>query len=303
MAPADKKLTVAYGVFSCTLEGFDDPVDAMAEVVERLQDVVRGDPHFGAVPPPPEPRERTHSNLRAPEAGARAAPRPASRDAPGGPEPDEVAPDGRPGHPPSHPAPSGRSRVARAPAPDPDLERLFATTDSRLTDEDASRRNATISHLKAAAAARRTDADARPAAGDATGAWREDLARVVRPSPHDRTLEGRVVPAPPLVLVSAQRVPREPPPPPAPDFPRDWARSGRTGAEALVLAAAAHLVRTTGSAAFSRQRLLALAAEVPEGADREAVQIAVGRLIRAGRLRRDGAGLYALAAGGDGRDG
>jgi hypothetical protein len=78
MAKTPKTLQVSLGSFSCTLEGFDDPVPAMKAVTEYLRDLTARDPAFAArigllaeepavpprstvadpaPPPPPEPAQ------------------------------------------------------------------------------------------------------------------------------------------------------------------------------------------------------------------------------------------------------
>ena len=102
---------------------------------------------------------------------------------------------------------------------EPDLERLFAATDSRLSGAETSRTHANISHLKAAVAARRADSSMDTPKADDTGAYRADLASTVRPrratAEGDARTERPVSRPAPLVLVSSQRVEGEEPAPEA----------------------------------------------------------------------------------------
>ncbi|MCJ8139925.1 hypothetical protein [Falsirhodobacter halotolerans] len=60
MSGQKKILTVSYGTFSCTLEGFDDPINTLQQVTAHFQKLTTADPGFGTgavpalSPAPPE---------------------------------------------------------------------------------------------------------------------------------------------------------------------------------------------------------------------------------------------------------
>jgi hypothetical protein len=51
MAESTKILQVTFGGYSCTLEGFEDPVEAMIVVTEYFRDLAERDPSFAAAEP------------------------------------------------------------------------------------------------------------------------------------------------------------------------------------------------------------------------------------------------------------
>ena len=387
MPPPKKKLTVSYGAFSCTLEGFDDPIAALSDITAQFRDLVAQDRHFGAKPPVPDSDDLRKSDVtqrKAPlavPAGKTYTPEIATAaDGPGDPtapdagddetepavpqdaiwSPPEPAPDfkdddeedpapigeqseaeaeaelaapygpleagdhaweeeiwdegawhfwqadqepeeaddsievGGPPDPGPREAPHPGRPAARGELGAPEAERLFAATDSRLTEGDASRRHESFSHLKAAVAARRADTTPPEGPDDATGAYRADLASNVRPR------AGGEEDARPLVLVSGQRIEMDHPDAAGPlDFESFALEMGAASLPEILTAAADFAAEMLGQDRFSRPRLLHIASEAFGEIGREEGLRAFGSLLRDGRIVKVARGLY--ARGGDGR--
>jgi hypothetical protein len=111
--------------------------------------------------------------------------------------------------------PADRARLDSK-SDDEAVNRLLAQANSQMDGEDTRRRQSAISHLKAAVAAtvaeRRITGNDSPAGQDPQDAYREDLNRVVRPRRPGANAPVETLRAPPLVLVSEQRIDRIRPP-------------------------------------------------------------------------------------------
>ena len=198
-------------------------------------------------------------------------------------------------------------------AADRDMERLFAATDSRIANFDSSRRQASLSHLKAAVAARR--AEDRPSDNpDSSGAYRDDLVRSVLPASEasgsetlDERSEDRIDP---LVLADNQRIETNESSSPAdpadvvsaatdePEtFPDFAARIGATTLQDRLEAAAVYIRESLGQELFPRARVLHLAAETGDPFSREDALRGFGKLLRDGLVRKVARGEFALGTG------
>jgi hypothetical protein len=234
----------------------------------------------------------------------------------------------------SRKARDGKSVLEANRSAESSVSRILRETESQLDDSEASRRRATIAHLKAAVAATRADRDEtdEPKADEGDedlDRYRDDLDRVVRPH---RPSEERVVTRPrklaPLMLVSEQRIDLPAYGPGADvqprritagnlalddddeDFPEfgdlsgieqdtsfaDYARTvGATGLTDLIEAAAAYAAYVQGRPAFTRPTLLRqVAGQYGQSLTREDALRAFGSLLRQGKIQKLRRGQFSI---------
>jgi hypothetical protein len=283
MSGAGRTLKVSYGSFSCTLEGFDDPIATLRAVTEHFQSLSSPDRLFGAAGPVPG----LDLLLTVPT------------------QPDDAELGLSQDQPP-------RNRPA-TPDRDADVSRLLSQTIDQMEGAEQRRRLATIGHLKAAVAVTAEDPGAGlgedPARADR---YRADLARAMRPG---RQTDPGLPPAParpsPLLLVPELRIPVPPhpdfpvrPPEPAPADPgpalpafADFAdRMGAGTLPDLLEAAAAFVICAEGATAFTRPDLMLHLSALPagRGGSPEDQMRGFGLMLRDARILRAGRGTFSL---------
>ena len=223
--------------------------------------------------------------------------------------------------PVEEPAPA-RSMLPSIDEESSDVSRLMAESDSQMGDEESATRRDAFAHLRAAVAAKKADA----AAGDTLkdddedGAYRDDLASVVRPRRPASVVrsarpnaENR--PAP-LKLVAEQRIDVEQHRSKGPVMPRRVAAvadvapagdgsenfaefaadMGASSLPDLLEAAAAYLSFVEGRAQFSRPQLMTKVRQVEkDDFSREDGLRSFGKLLRDGKIEKIKGGRFQVS--------
>ena len=203
---------------------------------------------------------------------------------------------------------------------DDDVSRLMAEAENQMEEPEGTNRRDAFAHLKAAVKAKKADADIGKDSIKDEGAFRSDLAEVVKPrrpevgaSRADRPETAR--PAP-LKLVAEQRVdvdttPKGPVRPRRIAAPQEVAQEtqgadsfadyaaelGANDLPALLEAAASYLSFVEGQDQFSRPQLMTKVRQIEEhNFSREDSLRSFGQLLRAGKIEKISGGRFAVTS-------
>lgn len=216
------------------------------------------------------------------------------------------------------------AKESKKPVVDADVSRLMAEADNQMDEPEASSRRDAFAHLKAAVKAKKADADIGNDSIKDEGAFRSDLASVVKPRrPEAAPTRSQRPDGPrpaPLKLVAAQRVDRaEAVAPEAPVRPRrvskiepaaaaatsgngpsfaDYVEDmGAHNLPAVLEAAASYLAFVEGHDNFSRPQLMnTVRLAETEGFSREDGLRSFGQLLRTGKIEKRKGGRFAVTS-------
>ena len=221
------------------------------------------------------------------------------------------------------PAPRQRANLTEDAPQQDSVDRLLDEANTKLEDPDTSRRRTTLAHLRAAVAATRAEKSAGTYEGnkDQSGAYREDLADVMRPRRRASSAVAAEAPiedtdsAAPLRLVASQRVDAVPAreeavrprrvspadiqsfePKEEGDFVAYAEEVGATELPDILEAAASYLTYVEGRRRFSRPMLMRLAYQLgPDRFQREAGLRSFGQLLRDKKIEKIAGGRFTAA--------